>query len=345
MRSLQICFFGLSLGANLLAQDATPGWHRFGERADGSANAPFQGAAPATVPQQQQYPAAGITQSQSMPLAQPPYQPQPQFQQQPYATAPQGPIELTIPPGTWITARINEPLSSDHSQPGDAFMATLAQPLVINGLVVARRGQTVQGRVSDVFRAGRVKGTSRIGIELTELSLVDGQQMPLKTQFVERRGGTSVGDDIGAIGITTGLGAAIGAVAGGGWGAGIGALAGAAIGTTGVLATRGRETVIFPEQVLTFRVEAPVHIYSQAANAFQPGLAMEYDREQPHYAQAPPARPSYSVYPYSNNYYGDPYYGSFGGGSFYGGSGFYFGRGGGYGGSYGRGGYGNYRHR
>ena len=46
------------------------------------------------------------------------------------------PSKLTIPAGTWVTIRVNEPLSSDRNQVGDAFFATLAQPLVVDGLVV-----------------------------------------------------------------------------------------------------------------------------------------------------------------------------------------------------------------
>src|SRR5438477_6119092 len=86
---------------------------------------------------------------------------------------PSGPTRITIPAGTWITVRVNEPLSSDHNQPGDAFMATVAQPLVVNGLVVARRGQTVSGMVSEAKKAGRASGTSRLGLELTEIGLAD----------------------------------------------------------------------------------------------------------------------------------------------------------------------------
>ena len=35
-----------------------------------------------------------------------------------------------MPAGTWITVRVNQPISSDHNQQGDPFTATLAQPLV-----------------------------------------------------------------------------------------------------------------------------------------------------------------------------------------------------------------------
>jgi len=61
--------------------------------------------------------------------------------QEPAAQFADAPGQLTIPAGTWISVRTDQMLSSDHNQPGDAFTATLVQPLVANGRVVARRGQ------------------------------------------------------------------------------------------------------------------------------------------------------------------------------------------------------------
>src|SRR2546426_9037832 len=149
-------------------------------------------------------------------------------QPEPPALASQLPSQLILPAGTWIVVRVNQPLSSDRNQPGEAFTATLVQPLVVNGLVIARRGQTIGGRVAEAQKAGRVKGTSRLGLELTEISVVDGQQLPVRTQLIEYGGGTSVGRDATAVATTTGLGAAIGGAARGGYGAGVGAVAGIA---------------------------------------------------------------------------------------------------------------------
>src|SRR6202012_2142290 len=101
-------------------------------------------------------------------------------------------------------------------------------------------------------------GTSRLGVQMTELTLADGQQIPIQTQMINRNGPTSVGRDAAAIGGTTALGAAIGAGADLGRGAAIGAGEGAADGILGVLLTRGRPTVVYPESVLTFRVDSPV---------------------------------------------------------------------------------------
>jgi hypothetical protein len=182
---------------------------------------------------------------------------------------------------------VNQPLSSDRNHPGDAFTATLVEPLVADGMVIARRGQAVAGRVAEARKAGRAKGTSRLGVEITEVSLVDGQELPVKTQLMERRGDTSVGRDVGAIGVTTGAGAAIGAGVAGPFGAGVGALAGAFVSTIGVLVTRGRPTVVYPEMVLTFRLENPLAVSIGRSRSFQ--LARREDYVQPAlYPRSPP---------------------------------------------------------
>ncbi len=179
------------------------------------------------------------------------------------------PAQLTLPAGAWIRVRVNQTISSDHNQPGDSFTTTLLEPLVVNGLVVARRGQIVSGRVAQAHKAGRVKGTSLLAVELTEISLVDGQQLHVKSQLVEYAGGTSVGRDITASGVTMGAGAAIGAAAAGPIGAGIGAGAGLIASAIGVMTTRGRPTVLYPEAVLSFRTTVPLTISTErSAHAF-----------------------------------------------------------------------------
>lgn len=188
------------------------------------------------------------------------------------------PSQLILPAGTFLTIRVNQPLSSDTNQPGDTFTATLSQPLIADGFVIARRGQTVAGRVAEAQKAGRRKGTSRLGLELSELSLVDGRQIPVVTQLMEYTGGTSKGRDASAIAGTTALGAAIGGAAAGGAAAGIGAAAGAAASVIGVLATRGQATVIYPESVMTFRTLAPITISTERAqSAFQPVQQEDYE--------------------------------------------------------------------
>jgi len=264
----------------------------------------------------------------------------------PQAAPPSLPAHLTIQTGTYVTVRLNQALSSDRNQAGDAFSATLVRPIVVDGVVVAASGQTLGGHVTEAKKAGRVEGTSRLGIQLTDLPVVDGQQVPVQTQFITRNGPTSVGRDAGAIGVTTAAGAAIGAGVGGAGGAAVGAGAGLLVSTVGVLLTRGHPTILYPETVMTFRVEQPVAISTEhAPQAFRyvdqrdyqqagaprmqpggpgygapgygaPGYAAGYAAPPPYYG------PGYYP-PYGYGYgYGYPYYGP-GFGVFIGGPRFY----------------------
>ncbi|MBV9301654.1 MAG: hypothetical protein JOY62_07955 [Acidobacteriaceae bacterium] len=269
-----------------------------------------------------------------------------------YDNAPdyQIPAQLTIKSGTFITVRVNQMLSSDKNQAGDAFTATLVRPIVVDGIVVAEPGQTLAGRVVEAKKAGRVEGVARLGVQLTDITLVDGQQVSIQSQLISRSGPTSVGRDAAAIAGTTALGAAIGAAADWGRGAAIGAGAGALVATVGVLVTRGRPSVIYPEQILTFRIEAPITFSTaNSQQAFRYVEPNEYDqnnngRGPQQYAQNGPAPPPYYGYNYGYPYpyYGYPYpYYAYGYPYYWGpGFGFYFGPGYWWGGHYYRGYYG-----
>lgn len=253
----------------------------------------------------------------------PPDQQQPPQQRPPYqGQAYTGPVpsQLTIPAGTWLKIRVDQPISSDKNEAGDNFSATLTQPVVVNGFVVARRGQTVQGRVSEAVKAGRAKGTSRLGLELMEVNLVDGQMLPVKTQLMEYSGGTSNGRDAAAIGTTTAVGAAIGGAAAGGFGAGMGAIGGAVASTIGVLVTRGHATTIYPEAEISFRTTAPLTINTeQSAHAFEP--VRQGDYQQRTLQQRRPQQ--MGGYGYGPGYYGGGYYGGYYGYPYFYGPGFY----------------------
>jgi hypothetical protein len=238
-------------------------------------------------------------------------QPDPQAQGQPNQAAP--PQTLTLPAGTVVRVRIDEWLSTDRNLTGDSYSAVLDQPIVVNGWVVARRGQAQTGRVSLVKKGGRGGGASQLGVDLPELTLVDGQQLPLQTQLFQTSAGTSHGRDAAIIGTTTGVGALIGAVAGRGTGAAIGAGVGATAGIIGVLSTPGKPTVIPPETILSFRLQAPVTISTEKSQfAFQPVAQSDYDSRspqgRPRMARPGPPPPPYYSGPYPYQYgYGYPY--------------------------------------
>ncbi len=272
---------------------------------------PDQLAAPAPQDQQDQAtpPPPQNQQDQSGP---PPPQDQgsgPQNQAPPPAPPPQDrrvppplvPETLTIPVGTIVQVRTTDWLSSDRNHVGDPFIATLAQPVIVDGWVVMRRGQTITGEVTDAKRAGRVKGVSKLQLDLKQLTLVDGQLVPVQTSLLNASAGTSNGRDAAAIGITTGTGAAIGAAAAGGSGAAIGAGAGFVASVAGVLLTRGKPTIIPPEDVLTFKLENPATITTTRGQlAFRPVSQSDYAQ-----TQRPNTRPR--LRPYPRPYYPYPY--------------------------------------
>jgi hypothetical protein len=218
------------------------------------------------------------------------------------------PRTLMINRGTIITARTSQFISSNQNKPGDIFTAELQQPVVVNGWVIARRGQTILGRVVVARKAGRIKGTSELGLELNRMILVDGQQVGIRSQLMQISGDTSKGRDAQAIGTTTGMGAAIGGVANGGEGAGIGAAIGAGAGLAGILLTRGHPTVVPPESTLTFEVQTPIAVSTtNSGPAFRPVAPGDYSpsdngrlQRRPRLARSPYGPPL----PYYYSYFG-----------------------------------------
>lgn len=168
------------------------------------------------------------------------------------------PRSVTIPAGTLITVRLNQPLSSERNSDGDAFSATLDQPLVVNGLVIAERGSRQMGKVSLMEQSGRVKGRAALNLELVALNTADGQNVAIATETFRHEAESTAGRDVAKAGVLTGIGAAIGAMAGGGRGAAIGAAAGGAAGAGTVLATRGRDARLPAETRISFRLKQPV---------------------------------------------------------------------------------------
>ena len=227
------------------------------------------------------------------------------------------PSELTLPVGTTIQVRTNEWLSTDRNLPGDGFNATLAQPIIINGWVVAQRGQSVLGRVTMVQKN---HGTTQLGLQMSELTFVDGQLLPIQTQLSQTSAGTDYGRNVGVVGTTTTTGAVIGAIAAGGQGAAVGAGIGAIAGL-GLITTHGKPTVIPPETLLTFQLQGPVTISTEKSKfAFHAVTPQDYNatldsQRAPRFRRDgayPPPAPYYG-YPYAY----DPYYYPYGGWGYY----------------------------
>jgi hypothetical protein len=164
-----------------------------------------------------------------------------------------------------IAVRLNEPISTDRAMPGDAFWASLAQPLIVDRLVIAERGARVSGRITSSERGGRVGGSAILTLALSTISTSDGQRVSISTDPWTRQGDSSRNEDVAKIGGGAALGAIIGAIAGGGKGAAIGAGIGGGAGAGAAIATRGRAATVPAETVINFRLASRVTITEQIA--------------------------------------------------------------------------------
>ena len=80
---------------------------------------------------------------------------------------------MVVPAGTVIPIRMVDTLDSGKTQPNTVFHGTLGSDLIVDGMVVARTGSAVTGRVIIAKDATHFSGSSELSIELTRIETVD----------------------------------------------------------------------------------------------------------------------------------------------------------------------------
>jgi hypothetical protein len=171
----------------------------------------------------------------------------------------QGGKTITVPAGTRVLVRMVDSIDSSKQKAGDRFTASLETNLQVNGVTVAPRGATVYGRLASAESAGRMKGSSELSLELTDI-LINGTAYPLLTSTYDVKGQGEGSKTAKKVVGGAGLGALIGGIAGGGKGAGIGALAGAGAGTAVAASKKGQQLSIASETLLEFRLQQPASL-------------------------------------------------------------------------------------
>ncbi|MGH9945680.1 MAG: hypothetical protein ACRD6X_00595 [Pyrinomonadaceae bacterium] len=167
----------------------------------------------------------------------------------------QGPIlgkprvgQYVVPNGVSLTATIDNDIDTKISQNNDRFRMTVNAPNEY-------RGAVIEGYLSGVDRSGRVLGKSNVTFNFDRITLADGTAYDfsgLLQKVVDQNGkiiavdqeGTAAGKDktrdtVTRGGIGAGIGAIIGAIAGGGSGAALGAIIGGGAGA-GSVAIQGK---------------------------------------------------------------------------------------------------------
>lgn len=186
-------------------------------------------------------------------------------------------ISVTVPEGTIIPVRISEALDSAQTQPNDVFHGSIAQDLVVDGMVAMSRGASVMGRVLDARDASHFTGTSLLSLELTEVT-AHGRQVSVVSDPYTKEGKARGKNTAEKAGGGAALGAIIGAIAGGGKGAAIGAAAGGGIGAGANGVTRGQQVQIAPETVVNFRLQSPVIVVTSR----KAGAPQSEEQDIPH---------------------------------------------------------------
>lgn len=166
---------------------------------------------------------------------------------------------VTIPAGTRISVRTIDGIDSTKNLVGDRFQASLEEPLMVDGNVIADKGADVYGRLEQSKASGTFTGQSQLRLALTGI-VVDGQTVPLVTGEYELTGksrGASTAKRAAGVGA---VGAVIGAIAGGGKGAAIGAAAGAGVGAGSEIVTKGDQVKVPSETLLDFTLQQDVSV-------------------------------------------------------------------------------------
>ncbi|MBV8051699.1 MAG: hypothetical protein JOZ80_10950 [Acidobacteriaceae bacterium] len=164
--------------------------------------------------------------------------------------------ELVIPEGTKVPVALKHAISTRATREGDAVYAETTFPVVENGRVLIPAGTYVQGRISHIKQAGRIKGRAEVLMHFTTLIYPSGYTVLLpgavenapgvdKTRVKDNEGtiraDSQKGEKIATAASTAATGTVIGAASSGGKGALIGAGIGGAVGTAIGMLSRGND--------------------------------------------------------------------------------------------------------
>jgi len=166
---------------------------------------------------------------------------------------------LTVPAGTRLMVRTVDAVDSDTNHPGDKFLASLEEPLYVDGGLVAEKGASVYGRLEQINESGQLTGKAQLRLSLTGI-VVHGRTLALSTGDYEVSGSSRGASTAKKVGGGAAIGALIGAIAGGGKGAAIGAGVGAGAGTAVQVMSKGDQIHVPSETLLEFVLNQPLTI-------------------------------------------------------------------------------------
>jgi len=103
--------------------------------------------------------------------------------------------KIELPAGTLLKVELVDPLRSDTSLPGDAFLASIAEPVVVNGLTVLDSQTLIWGQVVDSVKSARRKGSASLQLTLTAITESD-RTTPIVTNIFTAGARISTNDSV-----------------------------------------------------------------------------------------------------------------------------------------------------
>ena len=171
-------------------------------------------------------------------------------------------MAVTVPETTALKVKMEDALDSGTSQPGDHFVATLLEAVIVGDRVALAAGSTIEGTVTDVIPAK--KGIKESGGALTlnfeKITTPTGETAAMSASL--SRVAKSTKKKAGTIGGAAAGGALLGKILGGSTkDAAVGAVVGGAIGTGVAAGTKGTEMKIEAGSELTITLDQPLTVH------------------------------------------------------------------------------------
>ncbi len=183
---------------------------------------------------------------------------------------------LVLPSGTRVPLKLTQAISTKNAKVGDGVYAETTFPITIDNKMAIPPGTYVQGKITSVKQAGRVKGLAELQMHFTTLIFPSGYTVMLpgalenapgldNAKVSDKEGkitgegkGGKVAQDTATYGAT---GAVVGGLSdrslkGAGIGAGVGAAAGLAIATL----TRNTDVRMDPGTTLEMVLQRPLEL-------------------------------------------------------------------------------------